>query len=323
MKIVFEHKGVLPVKKYGGIERILFWHMKELAKRGHEVILFGHPESDVEKYGIKLLPGVKNAEDLDSLIPNDADIVHLTYNYIPKSKVPTIVNMQCNGQIGEKFPKNTVFVSKKHAENHGANTYIHNALDFSEYPYNSKKKTPLNSFLFLAKGSWSVKNLKHCISVCKKAKKTLHIAGGRSFFPSRYIHSHGMVGGEEKLDVMKKCDAFLFPVRWHEPFGIAIIEAMAMGMPVFGSPYGSLPEIIQPVSGKICHNYKELLTEVSNKEHSYDPDAIRNYVETNFNIEKLTDEYINLYKKVIAGEYLHDQEPTWQLKYGPEDLLEY
>ncbi|CBW25307.1 putative glycosyltransferase [Halobacteriovorax marinus SJ] len=323
MKIVFEHKGILPVKKYGGIERILFWHMKELAKRGHEVILFGHPESDVERFGITLLPGVKQAQDLDDLIPDDADIVHLTYNYIPKTKVPTIVNMQCNGKIGEKFPRNSVFVSKKHAENHGAEVFIHNALDFSEYPYNSKSSKSLESFLFLAKGSWSVKNLKHCIKACKKAKKNLHIAGGRSLLPSKYIHSHGMVGGEEKLAVMKKCDAFLFPVRWHEPFGIAIIEAMAMGMPVLGSPYGSLPEIIQPIAGKICHNYEQLLSEISKKDSSYEPDKIREYVEEHFSIEKLTDEYLKLYEKVISGNCLHKEEPTWQLPQDSEDLLEY
>lgn len=323
MKIVFQHNGILPVKKYGGIERILFWHMKELAKRGHEVILFGHKESQVEEFGITLIPTPANAEELAALVPSDADIIHLTYNFIPDCKVPTLVNMQCNGQIGEKFPKNTVFVSRKHAENHGSDVFIYNALDFSEYPYEPRSNTSLDNFLFLAKGSWSVKNLKHCIKACKKAKKHLHIAGGRSYLPSRYIHSHGMVGGDEKLAIMKSCDAFLFPVRWHEPFGIAIIEAMAMGMPVFGGPYGSLPEIISEESGKVCHNFDELLKEVSRESNKFNSASIRKYVEDNFNIEKLTNEYIALYEKIISGETLNPTEPTWQLKQDPEELLDF
>ena len=323
MKIVFEHKGILPVKKYGGIERILFWHMKELAKRGHEVILLGHPDSDVEKYGIKLLPGIDVPEDLERLVPDDADILHLTYNYVPNIKTPTLVNMQCNGQIGENFPENSVFVSKKHANNHGSDVFIYNALDFDEYPYEPKDQNSLNNFLFLAKGSWSVKNLKHCIQVCKKAKKHLNIAGGRSLLPSKYIHSHGMVGGDEKLKIMNDSDAFLFPVRWHEPFGIAIIEAMAMGMPVFGSPYGSLPEIIQEGMGKICNNKEELLIEVSASTNTYDRKKIRAYVEDNFSISKLTDEYIKLYEKIISGKKLNETQPTWKQEYGPEELRDF
>ena len=34
-------------------------------------------------------------------------------------------------------------------------------------------------------------------------------------------------------------------MRWHEPFGIALIEALYFGCPVFGTPYGSLPEIVE------------------------------------------------------------------------------
>ena len=324
MRIAFEHKGILPVLKYGGIERILFWHMKELAKRGHEVTLFGHPDSKVEEYGIKLIPVEGDAKKvLDTLTKKDFDIIHLTYNYEPKSEVPTLINMQCNGQIGEKFSKNSVFVSKKHANNHGSEHFIYNALDFDEYPFEPKESDSLSSFLFLAKGSWSVKNLKHCISVCKKAKKHLHIAGGRSLMPSRFIHSHGMVGGQEKIDIMKQCDAFLFPVRWHEPFGIAIIEAMAMGMPVFGGPYGSLPELITEESGRVCNNKEELLQAVSQTKNDFSASKIRAYVEENFSIARLTDEYLAYYEKLALGESLHKDHPSWKLSHSPEDLLDF
>ncbi|WP_127717879.1 glycosyltransferase [Halobacteriovorax sp. HLS] len=321
MKIVFQHNGILPVQKYGGIERILFWHMKELARRGHEVILFGHPDSQVQEFGIQLVASPTDADEFSKLIPTDADIVHLTYNYVAKSKVPTIVNMQCNGQIGEEFPVNSVFVSKRHAQNHGSGCFVYNALDFDEYPYEESNSSELNNFLFLAKGSWGVKNLKHCIQVCKKAKKHLHIAGGRALLPSRYIHSYGMVGGDEKISIMKKCDAFLFPVRWHEPFGIAIIEAMAMGMPVFGGPYGSLPEIINEVSGKICNSKEELLAAVKCENNQFERDRIRQYVVDKFSISTLTDEYLKLYERVISGESLNSKKPTWQLSSRPEELL--
>ncbi len=320
MKIVFHHHGILPVLKYGGIERILFWHMKELAKRGHKVVLFGGKGSDVERYGIEFHEAPQSTEEFEEQIPDDADLVHLTFNYtFKKREIPCLINIQGNGQPGEEFPLNTVFVSKRHAKNHSSETFIYNAIDLEEYPYESRP-FQLNDLMFLAKGSWSVKNLKQCVWLAKKSKKKLHIAGGKTLIPSRYIQSYGMVGGVEKLSILKKTDALLFPVRWHEPFGIAIIEAMAMGSPVFGSPYGSLPELIGEECGFVGNNKEELLEAlISNKK--FDRDAIRAYVEKFFSIEVLTDAYLLHYEKILAGESLNKNNPTWVEEKPPLDLL--
>lgn len=322
MKIVFQHLGVLPVVKYGGIERILFWHMKELASRGHNVVLIGNKDSDVERYGIELIESPLEMEEIEEVIPKDADLLHLTFNYeLKKREIPVLYNIQGNGQIGEKFSRNTVFVSRRHAENHGAESFIYNAIDFEEYPYKDRPYK-LDELMFLAKGSWSVKNLKHCVWAAKKSKKKLHIAGGRTFLPSRYIVSHGMVGGDEKLEILKKTDALLFPVRWHEPFGIAIIEAMAMGSPVFGSPYGSLPELINEDTGFICHNKFELLEKILiNKD--FKRSSIRAYTQEKFSISRLTDDYINAYERIINGESLNREIPSWQLEKPPLELLDF
>ncbi|MEC7277600.1 MAG: glycosyltransferase [Bdellovibrionota bacterium] len=322
MKIVFQHLGVLPVVKYGGIERILFWHMKELASRGHNVVLIGNKDSDVERYGIELIESPLEMEEIEEVIPKDADLLHLTFNYeLKKREIPVLYNIQGNGQIGEKFSRNTVFVSRRHAENHGAESFIYNAIDFEEYPYKDRPYK-LDELMFLAKGSWSVKNLKHCVWAAKKSKKKLHIAGGRTFLPSRYVVSHGMVGGDEKLEILKKTDALLFPVRWHEPFGIAIIEAMAMGSPVFGSPYGSLPELINEDTGFICHNKFELLEKILiNKD--FKRSSIRAYTQEKFSISRLTDDYINAYERIINGESLNREIPSWQLEKPPLELLDF
>ena len=69
MKILFEHKGVLPIKRYGGTERIIFWLMKELARRGHKVYLIAASNSDVKQFGIELIPRV--SDDWRSLVPSD------------------------------------------------------------------------------------------------------------------------------------------------------------------------------------------------------------------------------------------------------------
>ena len=50
----------LPVKHYGGTERVMFWLMKELVHLGHQPVLIGHPKSKVSEFGIELIPIEKN-----------------------------------------------------------------------------------------------------------------------------------------------------------------------------------------------------------------------------------------------------------------------
>ncbi len=318
MKITFSHPHPLPVVKYGGSERILFWHMKELARLGHQVVLIGHPDSDVQRYGIELI-AMRDGE-WQQQIPKDSDVVHLfTNTEIPG--IPTLVTIQGNGKPGEVFSRNTVFLTRKHAEIHGSDVFVYNALDFEEYPWRPVKKS-WDSFLFMAKGSWKVKNLKHCIKACKASKKQLHIGGGKALLPSRYVHSYGMVGGEEKLEIMRRCDALLWPVRWHEPFGIAVIEAMALGLAVIASPYGSLPELVTKESGLIVNDYTQLVAALSTP-HQFDAQTIRTYVEENFAIAKLTQDYLALYARILKGEILNENAPQWQLPHDSEHLLSF
>lgn len=321
MKIVFQHAGILPVIGYGGIERILFWHMVELARMGHQVVLIGHPDSKVQSFGIQLIPCKDDNPDAwQGLVPQDADIIHLSYNFKVPGKIPTIATVHGNGQLGEKFIRNSVFVSKKHAEIHGSDQFVHNAIDLAEYPFEYSPKQ-WNQFLFLAKASWRVKNLAHAVKACRQARKHLNIVGGKWWGLSRYIHNQGIIGGEKKMQVIRSSDALLFPVRWHEPFGIAVIEAMSQGLAVIGSPYGSLPELIAPDCGFIVQNYEELLEKLKNPGRTFDPYVIRKYVEDHFSIHKHAESYLKLYQRVINGEELNAVEPTLQLKERAENLL--
>lgn len=324
MKIVFYHHQPLPVGGYGGTERILFWNMVELARTGHDVTLIGHPDSKVTQYGIKFIPTVlTDIKEIKGLIPVGTDIVHLQINAEIEG-IPTINTVHGNGQIGEILSKNSVFVSKKHAEIHGSDQFVHNAIDFNEYPFEPKEKRDWNRFLFLAKASWKVKNLKLIAKACRSSSKHLEVAGGRWWGLSRYIHNHGIIGGDYKLKLIRECDALLFPVRWHEPFGIAVVEAMSQGLPVIGSPYGSLPELISKESGFIAKDYKELKDFIS-KDHSktFDPKVIRKYAEDNFGIELYSKRYVALYEKVIRGEKLNATSPTYKLNIRAEELLPY
>ena len=320
MHIVFQHHLPLPVKRYGGAERIMFWHMLELVRLGHKVTLIGHKKSEVEKFGIKLIEHSSRSNSWIELIPKDCDIVHLQYNSNVEIDLPVIYTIHGNGQVGEKFPTNSVFVSKKHAENHTSEIFVNNALDLREYPFEKRTNTKWNNFLFLAKASWKVKNLSDCVNACKKFKKILHIAGGRYYWPSRKIISYGSVDNVEKLKLLKTSDALLFPVRWEEPFGIAVIEAMSQGVPVIGSEYGSLKDLINEEVGIKCKNREEFFDAVGNYKQ-FNSSLIRKYVEKNYKIELYTQSYYKLYERIISGEQLNIKNPLSTFAEKPETLL--
>ena len=320
MNILFEHSGVLPVKTYGGTERILYWHMVELVRQGHRVTLVGDPRCQVADVGIRLIP--KGEKNWYGSIPAETDIVHLFYNHTLPVEIPLINTIEGNGQPGERFPLNSVFVSRKHARNHGSDCFVYNGIDLKEYPYFSEGKKRWRDFLFLAKASWRVKNLVGARHVCKKTAKHLHVVGGRTWWPHRHVTNYGMLGGEEKLAAIRRCDALLFPVRWHEPFGIAVIEAMSQGLPVLASPYGSLPELITPETGVICRNGEEMV-EALEHSRSWDREAIRRHVEEHFSIATFTRRYLELYQKVMEGKRLNDAPPAWKYSQRAETLLNF
>ncbi len=189
------------------------------------------------------------------------------------------------------------------------------------YPFIPSKNNTWKDFLFLAKASWKVKNLEACIQVSKENKTHLHIAGGKKFSFSRLIKSYGIVDQEKKLELLRHCDALLWPVRWHEPFGVAIIEAFSQGKPVFSSEYGSLPELIGPKTGKTFKNLKDFCEYLKNPSDIYSPDEIRCHFEENFSSTLMAKRYVQYYEKVIRGEKINERKPSWIFEKDPEDLL--
>ena len=53
----------------------------------------------------------------------------------------------------------------------------------------------------------------------------------------------GEIGDGEKGAFLGDAMALLFPIDWPEPFGLAMIEAMANGTPIIAFNRGSVPEI--------------------------------------------------------------------------------
>src|SRR4029453_17713595 len=55
----------------------------------------------------------------------------------------------------------------------------------------------------------------------------------------------GEVGGREKAELVAGARALLMPIRWEEPFGMVMVEALACGTPVLAFPEGAAREIVR------------------------------------------------------------------------------
>ena len=54
----------------------------------------------------------------------------------------------------------------------------------------------------------------------------------------------GEISDAEKGEFLGDAAALLFPIDWPEPFGLAMIEAMANGTPVVAFRCGAVPEVV-------------------------------------------------------------------------------
>ena len=117
-----------------------------------------------------------------------------------------------------------------------------------------------------------------------------------------------MVGGEEKDRLMNSSKGLIFPVRWHEPFGLAIVESLYFGCPIFGTPYGSLTEIVEEGVGYLSNKKEELITAVNNSD-DFSNQRCHEYAVEKFNSKKMALLYIEKYEKVLSVEKLNKKPP--------------
>ena len=68
-----------------------------------------------------------------------------------------------------------------------------------------------------------------------------HIDGDRV----RFV---GEVGGSAKRSLFARARGLLMPIRWDEPFGMVMVEALACGTPVIAFPEGAARELV--IDGK-------------------------------------------------------------------------
>ena len=244
MHVLIVHDTILPKTAYGGTERIMWWLGRDLITLGHTVTYLVRKGSSCPFARVQYL----NDRPLQEQIPEGVDIVHLFKQPYEQLSQPYLITNQGNVPDEDKsqfLDRNTVFVSENHAVRHRAECFVHNGIDPADYG-NLTLSFKRSHFHFLAKGSWKAKNLSGAIELALTCKERIHVLGG-SWYNLLYkpwyafnpdIVFHGEVRDTEKIPILNNSKGLLFPVLWNEPFGIAMLESLLLGCPVFGTPVG-------------------------------------------------------------------------------------
>ncbi|MBO4209370.1 glycosyltransferase [Micromonospora echinofusca] len=108
----------------------------------------------------------------------------------------------------------------------------------------------------------------------------------------------GTVAGAERDDLVASARVALFPLRWEEPGGTAVVEALALGTPVVATARGCLPELIEHGRTGLLTTDEEELGELVLAASVLEPAECRQVAASRFTPAVMAREYVQLYERV-------------------------
>ncbi|MFZ5790791.1 MAG: glycosyltransferase family 4 protein [Pseudomonadota bacterium] len=327
----------VPPKLYGGTERIVAHLTDELVALGHDVTLFASGDSvtaakleAVWPRALRLDPAIRDPMAplfvmLETIARQTAvfDIVHVHIDYfaypiLKRTNAPFVTTLHGRldlpelQQIYATFPDvPVVSISNAQREPLPQANYIatvHHGLPERLLTPGSGKGGYL---AFLGRIS-PEKAPDAAIRIAAAAGMKLKIAAkvdrvDQEYFADKiepllsqpHVEYIGEISDAQKGEFLGNAAALLFPIAWREPFGLAMIEAMACGTPVIAFARGSVPEVVDDgVTGFVVQSEAEA-TAATRRLHTLDRATIRSVFERRFTGRRMAMDYLGIYKQLI------------------------
>jgi glycosyltransferase involved in cell wall biosynthesis len=323
-----------PPRHYGPWELVTSLLTEALVARGVDVTLFATKDSQTAGKLAGLCPApysenpaidakvwemlhvahvFERAGEFD-LIHNQADFVPLAFSRLVETPVVTTIHGFSSEQIVpvfEKYNRRGYYVAISEADRHDRLDYaatIHHGIDLGAFELREEQ----GEYLLFFGRIHPDKGTAEAIDVAERAGLPLTIAGiiqDRDYFERfveprldgdavRYI---GPVGPDSRGSVLGGALALLHLVNFDEPFGFSVVEAMASGTPVIARRRGSMPEIVRDgENGFLVETLDEAVAAVR-AAGALDRRGVRASVEGRFEVDRMVDDYLALYRRVVAG----------------------
>jgi glycosyltransferase involved in cell wall biosynthesis len=328
-----------PPKGYGGTERVVSYLTEELVALGHDVTLFASGDSVTAARLVAPCPrsirlagtgadglayhAIMFHEVLERIDEFDVLHFHTDYLHFPsfeRDAAKTVTTMHGRldvpmmGEILDTFAMMPL-VSISNSQRlpvPGANfvrTIYHGLPSNAGEAGNGE-----GGYLAFVGRISPEKRPDRAFAIAKGAGVPLHVAAkidpvDREYYDRKIAHLFddpivtfvGEIGDDRKGSFFGGARALVFPIDWPEPFGLVMIEAMAMGTPTIAFRHGSVEEIIEDgITGFVVDNVAQAIAAVA-KLPQLDRAAIRRRFEERFSIRRTAENYVSLYRKLHLG----------------------
>jgi glycosyltransferase involved in cell wall biosynthesis len=254
---------------------------------------------------------MERAAEFD-IIHNNFDFLPLSYSRLIKTPIVTTIHGFSSPKIipvYKKYNDTCHYVSISYSDRTPELDYlatVYNGIDKSQFTLKQKKGEYLLYFgrIHPDKGTWE------SIQIAKKAGMQLIISGivqHEAYFKEKifpYLNSEDIVfigssGPEKRNQLMNEALVLLHPITFNEPFGLSVAEAMFCGTPVIAFNRGSMAELIEnEKTGFLVYDIDEAADRIKDV-YQIDPSYCRQWAENNFSKEKMVEDYIKVYGKVL------------------------
>ncbi|MFB8281736.1 glycosyltransferase family 4 protein [Nocardia colli] len=321
-----------PPKNYGPWEHIASTLAEGFVARGHDVTLFATADSETSarlvapvSSGYEETTGAdaKVAEALHNstafahagefdVLANHFDFMPLTYSRLVSTPMVTTIHGFSSPKIVpvyRAFDDIAHYVAISDADRHPDLRYaatIHHGIDTAQFTFRPDHGEYL---LFLGR-IHPDKGTHLAIEVARLTGLPLIIAGviqDEEYFRAE-VEPHlaenavtyvGPVGPQRRDELLGGARALLHLIGFAEPFGLAVVEALATGTPVIATPLGSMPEIIRDgETGFLVTDVAAAVAALA-KIDQLDRRVARDDVRERFSADRMIDDYLTLFERIV------------------------
>ena len=186
---------------------------------------------------------------------------------------------------------------------------IPNPIDVSAWPLRERK----DDYLLWIGRLTPEKGPHRAIAAARAAGVPLVLAGviqpGQQAFFDHEVAPHldgdrirfvGEVGGAEKRSLFAHARGLLMPIRWEEPFGMVMVEAMSCGTPVIAFPEGAARElVVEGTTGFLVDDERAMASAIG-RLSTIDARECRDWVAAHCDVDVVAGAYERSYRSVAS-----------------------
>ena len=328
----------VPPKLYGGTERVVAWLADALVELGHDVTLFASADTAtrarlvaVRDCAIRLDPAplrsdlashlaeldeVRRQADSFDVVHFHIDMLHFPFFEDMAGRTVTTIHgrldmkdLACVYKRWGAYPLVSISDSQRtHLPFANWAATVYHGLPERQFHFTAEPRGDYLAFLGRISPE---KRPDRAIAIATRSGVPLKIAAKIDAVDRAYFEQHieplldnplveyiGEIGDGAKSEFLGNARALLFPIDWPEPFGLAMIEAMACGTPVIAWNCGSVPEVVDHgVTGVIVNDDDEADAAVA-AVATVNREGVRRQFEARFTSQVMAQNYLSLYGRM-------------------------